>query len=518
MNVAAGTVSQSRMIQWVLWLATLVAVTAVQIPFRDKLDSGHIALLYLLVVLGASARGGRRIGMSVAVLGFLLFNFFFVPPYYTLVVSRLEDWLVLIVFLITSATAAQLLARSQGEATEARSRALEIDRLSALGAEALNVARPEDALAGIANVIRLTLGIARTEIYLQGETGELTSIAEAGVRDNGSRESDYLGGDELRRWVASSGRPVIERADAVARPVEFSGAGLFAALDGATARGIILPLRVQGRPVGVLRVSHDRELRLDEAQQRFVMTLAYYAALGLERVRLAGESVRVAALREADLMKDALLASVSHDLRTPLTTIKALAHDIRMEGDDRAAVIEEEADRLNRFVADLLDLSRLAAGAVPVKAELYAVDDLIGAALQRVNAAEGRVHAEIDDPLLVGRFDFTQALRALVNLLENALKYSPSAIPVDVSVKRHGDMLQISVADRGPGVSEQDQPQLFQPFCRPSELQNRGVGLGLSIASGLAKAQGGAIEYESRPGGGSLFLLRLPAGPVHQSL
>jgi two-component system, OmpR family, sensor histidine kinase KdpD len=271
----------------------------------------------------------------------------------------------------------------------------------------------------------------------------------------------------------------------------------------------------------------DDALALDPGQRRFLEALSYYAALGVERVRLAAEAEHAEALRQADKLKDALLASVSHDLRTPLTTIKALAHAIRLRGDERAATIEEEADRLNRFVADLLDLSRLAAGALVVTPEINAAEDLIGAALQRVSGAlDGRtLDARVDPaaPLLLGRFDFVHSLRILANLIENALKYAPAGSVVEVSARRAGgarELLEFVVADRGPGVPPAERERIFEPFYRPAGHvpDARGAGLGLSIARRLAEAQGGSVRYEPREGGGSLFVLALPAADVGESL
>jgi two-component system, OmpR family, sensor histidine kinase KdpD len=165
----------------------------------------------------------------------------------------------------------------------------------------------------------------------------------------------------------------------------------------------------------------------------------------LTRTRhLAAQTERVHALRDADRIKDALFATLSHDLRTPLTTIKALAAEMPVEGDARAAVIEEEADRLNRLVGDLLDLSRVRAGRVPVKAELNAVDDLLGAALQRLSGHQqaARLQASLtSDDLLVGRFDFVHSLRVVSNLLENALEYSPADSPA----------LRVATSSTSPG-------------------------------------------------------------------
>ena len=247
--------------------------------------------------------------------------------------------------------------------------------------------------------------------------------------------------------------------------------------------------------------------------------MAYYAALAVERVRLTAEAGRAEVLRETDRLKDALIASVSHDLRTPLTTIKALAHDLRGGGDERAATIEDEADRLNRLVADLLDLSRLQAGGVPVHLEFTAVDDLVGALLQRVSGAlqgqELKVSVEGDD-ILVGRFDLVHSLRILVNLVENAHKYSPPDTPIELRVRREDGALAFAVGDRGAGVAADQRERIFEPFYRApgSPPDVGGAGLGLTIARRLAEAQQGTLTFEPRPAGGSLFTLRLPAADL----
>ncbi|HTQ79372.1 MAG TPA: ATP-binding protein, partial [Thermoanaerobaculia bacterium] len=243
-------------------------------------------------------------------------------------------------------------------------------------------------------------------------------------------------------------------------------------------------------------------------------------ALAVERVRLVAEAEHAEALRQADQLKDAVLASVSHDLRTPLTTIKALAHALADTGDERAAIIEQESDRLNHMVADLLDLSRLNAGGLPMEPEINAAEDLVGAALQQVSGAlqgrEIRTDLVWSEPLPVGRFDFVHSLRILVNLIENALKYSPPGTPIDIAVLRQGEWLALSVADRGPGVPFSERERIFAPFYRPAGVSSDagGAGLGLAISRRLAEAQGGTLGYADREGGGSLFTLCLPAASL----
>jgi two-component system sensor histidine kinase KdpD len=275
---------------------------------------------------------------------------------------------------------------------------------------------------------------------------------------------------------------------------------------------------VRDRIVGVLAIGADDGLDLRASQRRVLRALSYYAALGVERVRLVRDAEHAEALRQADQLKDAVLASVSHDLRTPLTTIKALANAIAQSGDERAATIEEEADRLNRLVENLLDLSRIQAGEHRREPAANEAEDLVGAALQRVSGrTAGRdvivtVSTDGDVPI-VGRFDFSDTLRVLVNLLENAHKFSPLSSPIDLGVRRDGQWVAFAVADRGRGVPPAERDRIFQPFYRPADSppDTGGAGLGLSIARSLAVAQGGSVTYEPRHGGGSVFTLRVPA-------
>jgi two-component system sensor histidine kinase KdpD len=464
-----------------LWTGIFLVATWVMMGAQGEITQAHVVLVYLLVVLGSSSGGGRGVGFSLALLAFISIDYFFQPPYGRFEISKRPDWMVLIAFMATAMVATQLLARANRKTLEAGRRADEIDRLAALGAETLSTGSAEQALTAIATVVRDTIGTDRCEIWVnrgEGASPELAAQAGAGLLAD----------------------PPSAHALTVADP-----------------RTKVVPLTAHARPVGTLVLRHNAPIVPDAGATRFLSALAYYAALGVERVRLVAEAERAEALREADRLKDALLASVSHDLRTPLTTIKALAHDIADDGDDRAATIEQQADRLNRMVADLLDLSRLNAGELPVRAELNAAEDVVGAAIQQVTAAfagrELRTSIAWSEPVLVGRFDFVHALRIIVNLLENAHKYSPKSKPVDIELSRVGSMIAISVADRGPGVPAAERERIFEPFYRPerSTPDAGSAGLGLSIALRLAMAQGGTLSYADRVGGGSVFTLGLPA-------
>ena len=500
-----------------LWVGVAAVLTIVLGSLRDGLDKSHIALAFLLLVLAGSAIDGRAVGLILSILCFLAFNFFLLPPFYTFRIARSLDWGVLLAFLVTAGVAAELLHRQQAAAARAERRVREMDRLAALGAESLSVARAVDAVAAIVRVIRAELPVEDARIELLTEPAAAVE-ARAGQPVGGVETA--TGGAEpgvdIATWAARERRIVALTRERTTH-MEAPSATLASVLPSAQGyTDLLVPLTVRGRTLGVLRLTDREGLRFDAAQASFADALAYYAALAAERVRLSAEADRVETLREADRLKDALLASVSHDLRTPLTSIRATAHELSEAGEERGVLIEEEAERLNRLVADLLDLSRLRADAFPLNVETNAAEDLVGAALQRVRAipgaAEIRVRLPGDGSVPVGRFDFVQSLRALTNLIENALHHSPAPGSVEVEVATNDEDLEFRVLDRGPGVAEADRDRLFEPFFRSaSAAAPGGTGLGLAIASRLARAQRGAITYVAREGGGSILLLRLPA-------
>lgn len=499
--------------EWFAWFALLAVVTALLFTWRASVNEAHVTLAYLLIVQGGSARGGRPLGIALAGAAFLCFDLFFLPPFGTLTIQNPLNWLVLVAFFGTSILSAQLLYRAQAEAAQARDRAAEIDRLAALGAETLNVARAEDALTAIVAVIKSSLRLDACAVYTADSKTRLVRLLTE--TDGGTPVHRASESDRLVDRVVAEGACAAERRDGTSRLVA-STASLVGEDHTESVRALLMPLQVRGVTVGVLRIAAANGLTLSASQARILDALAYYAALGVERVRLSAEAERAAVLAEAHRAKDAVLASVSHDLRTPLTTIKGLAHEIASSGDERADVIEEEADRLNRFVAQILDLSRITSGVAVTDVQPNEAEDLLGAAAQQVSGRlQGRelhVHVTAEGRLLFGRFDFAQTLRALVNLIENAAKYSPESEAIDLSARREGRWLAFDVSDRGPGVAADQRERIFEPFYRRGGQADAGsTGLGLSIARGIAEAQGGTVSLRDRDGGGSVFSLRVPA-------
>ncbi|HTL94321.1 MAG TPA: ATP-binding protein [Gemmatimonadaceae bacterium] len=500
---------------WVVWGVILTAATVAMYYVRYDINEGHVALAYMLIVLGGSVSGGRALGLALACSGFLLIDYYFQPPYDQWYVSKPLDWVALISFLVVAAVATQLLVRAQEAASRARQRASEVASLSRLGAEALNAGRAAEALHAIADIVHRTLNATACAIFAWND-GRLGSEP---IACSGQTDGELITRDrEITNWVGDRGFAAAVRRDGqVVRGVA-AVADDALGLNADDALVVVLPLRVNARTVGVLHVSAAEPIARGVARRRFLAALAYYAALGVERLRLETEADHAGALREADRMKDFVLASVSHDLRTPLTAIKALAHDAAGRGEPSGVVIEEQADRLGRMVGDLLDLSRMKAGPFPVRVELNTAEDLIGAVLRQLGQPlDGRLQTpplNLDQPALLGRFDFVQSMRILVNLIENADRYAPPGTTIDLEVRRHDDAIWFSVSDRGPGVPPSEEQRIFHPFYQPAAragARTGGAGLGLAIARGLAQAQGGHLRYEPRTGGGSVFTLSLPA-------
>ncbi len=488
---------------WAISLTVLVLSTAVLRAVRSELQSVHVVLVYLLIVLGGSAYGGRLLGLVLAVLGFLSIDYFFQTPYDLLSVSNSLDWFVLIAFVLTASVAANLLARAQEAALRAERRTDEVGRLSRLGAELLGTGTAEDALSAIAEKVRETLDAETAAVF---------------------RATESDSGFELEVVVVRGVRELLDtlRAVGVAASAE---SGQTSEGSDATVHTLIIPLRVHDRRVGMLGVASRSAFRSDDDTRRFLDALCYYAALAMERVTLVAQAEHAEALRETDRVREALLASVSHDLRTPLSTIKLLAQDSVTRGDiavatTNASVIEEQADRLTRIVSNLLDMTRLRGNAFPVRADVNAAEDLVGAVARQVTGILGdhRLARQIDQtgPVLLGRFDFVQSQRILTNLIENAVRYSPPGCPVVLGARREDESLVFEVMDDGPGISPNERKRIFEPFYRgPSAVADAGgVGLGLYVARALAEAQGGTLSYVPRQPKGSTFVFRVPAVDV----
>jgi two-component system sensor histidine kinase KdpD len=408
-----------------------------------------LAVLYLLAVLPIAVIWGLPYALPVAVAGMLTFEFFFLPPVHTFRIADSSNWLALAVFVVTAAVVSELAARSRRRAGEA---ALLAEIASSL-LEHGNVSAELDRIA--AETAR-ALRVERTRI----ELGEAESA-------------------DADRHALTAG----------------------------------------GRQVGTLILEGSRQ-GSDAARRRLLPALASLLGVAIDRERLAKEAFEAEALRRSDVIKTALLRAVSHDLRTPLmaisTSASTLAHDeFELAPGDRQALLATilaESRRLDRLVGNLLDLSRLQAGAAQPETDLWAVDELIVQALDGLGSSADRVDVSLPEDSLAVRVDANQVQRVLANLIENALKYSPAGERVRVQVSGTESEVLVRVIDHGLGLPADELEQVFEPFHRGSGSAGRpGAGLGLAIARGFAAANDGRVWAESRAGQGASFVLALPA-------
>ena len=467
LGIRAGTSTGDRLSHWretaerhrrlsgILASFLLVAaITGTIELLKTQVPVLSLGTLYIFAVLPVAVFWGLAYAIPVSIASMLAFNWFFLPPVNTFTLADSRNWFALAIFLVTAVVVSELAARSRRQARE-----------SAL-------------LAEIA-----------------------TSLLKRG---------DVIG--ELERIEAEAAQALqVERArielDGRARP----GGGSEESF----------PLDVEGRPVGTIYLERPRQ-GSEGARRRLLPALASLLGLAVDRERLAREALEAETLRRSDAMKTAVLRAVSHDLRTPLmailTSASALARDdLELGGEDRselAATILGEAERLDRLVANLLDLSRLQAGAARPEPDLWPVDDLVLQALDEMGEAGQRVQVSFPEDTPLVRADAQQVERVLVNLLENALKYSPESEPVHVQVSAMPPEVTVRVVDHGPGVPAVDRERIFDAFYRGTDGGGRGAGLGLAIARGFAEANGGRLWAESRAGQGATFVLSLPTERV----
>lgn len=506
-------ISSRERVGWLVWPLVMIGATAVLVDLRTGIEQSHEALILLLIVLGGSAAGGRALGFTLAGLGFGLLDYYFQPPYDQIAVSKPIDGVVLMAFIATAFVTTELLARTRQEKALAEARASEVSTLAEMGAETLRHAEPEGALEAITRLVREAIGAAAcTVLPWNGDDAGAAEVLTGGGMIATERSA--------ARAAIATGRLAFADEVGAVRTEDIStlGSAATAALHGHV---LAIPLRAETRVIGVLVVRGDPWLVVDAPRRRLLAALGYYAALGVERIQLKHEAKRSAALENAQRAKDEIFAAVSHDLRTPITTIGVLAQGAALRGVPEAAAILEQSDRLAHMVGDLLEISRLRTGSYSLNAELNTAEDLVGAAVRLMRGSLGGrhidMHLDLEAPALVGRFDFVHTLRILCNLLDNALQHSPQDTPVDLQATREGPWLTFAVADRGNGVPVEERGRIFEAFYRPADATPDGghAGLGLSIARGLAELQGGAVSYEPRDGGGSIFKLRLPATEVH---
>ncbi len=506
-------------------LLSVAVATVIFFPFRPHLTPLSLALLYLIVVTTVSLLTGTGPSIAASLLAFLCFDFVFIPPYYTFSVAKPEDILVLLVFLGIAIVVTQLIVRIRAQSVAVLQHARQTATLYDLSTALIGEVGMDDTLMAIARRVRQVFGLSLCAI-LVSEHGEMTPRAVDGISAAPLSDPNLL---NAARWVLEKRQvAAVGTTRAKLRPPRSPEYGsLWNFAQGFRERDVLLvPIATANRPIGVLVVAgHDQARFNREDEQQLLVTFANQAALAIERSLLTDEHLRAEVLARSDELKSALLSAVSHDLRTPLASIKAsatslLQADVTWTDEDRndlLQAIDEEADRLNRFVANLLDLSRIEAGALQPVFDWYDLREIIYDAVNRSERVLADHHLTIDlpDELVPLKIDYIEIAQVLINLLENAAKYSPAGSPIDLSVRVDGRQVIVAVQDEGVGLAPGEEERIFDRFYRV-EAPNRpiGSGIGLAVCRGFVEAHGGKIWAEPNPKRGITVRFTLPL-PAH---
>lgn len=517
MRMIVGVPSAAR---YAVALLSVAAVTAV-IGALGPLHLANASMLYLVVVLLAAVALGRGPAIVSAFAAFLATNFFLVEPRFTLAVANPEEWITLILLLLTAVITGQVAAGQERRAEEAEenARAARLLYEVALLMAAPNLAR---AVESVAEHVRSELAVPAVRIDVVGSDAVRRATASAGNQDAlEALELGSGGGSEVlkpgRSDAASGGSSRWTRV----RPPHGRGGGV------PSYRLLRVPIRAPHANAGEIALAVPPGRELDPASIRLLEALSPQLWAAVERARLRDEATQGEVLRRADQAKTALLNAVSHDLRTPLSSIIAsagslLQSDVDWASDERrsfAQAIEQEAERLDRIVGNLLDLSRLESGELQPDRAWYEPIALIQDVVGRLRPLVGThpIRLDLPDELPPVLLDYSKVDQVLSNLVENAAKYSPPEAEIAIAAAVTDGTLRVTVTDDGPGIAPGALPRLFDPFFRDNRAQRQsGSGLGLAVARGLVEAHRGRIWAENRPGGGASFTFDIPGDGATQ--
>jgi two-component system sensor histidine kinase KdpD len=461
-----------------------------------------VSLTLLTVVLGAAAIATRRVAVAVSIAAMAAFNFFFLPPVGTWTIADPQNWVALFVFLAVSLVGSHLSAVARARAAEAMERRDELNRLFDLSRDVMVMTDSPEAMTTLARSMARRFDLAFVAVAVP--RGDVWSVAPAGA------VTVPLDPDALSEALAAA-RSTLE-FDAHARA--YAGHRTIVA-GGETVR--LVPLRAGTRPIGLLAAA-GRPIEAGTLD-----AIAGVVAIAIERAEMLEAHREAAMTRQRDELKTALLASLGHDLRTPLTAIRVAADNLRAEWAtpeerrEQHDVILTEVERLTRLFENVLEMARIDAGAVRTEARAAHPSEIVAAARDQVELALRQHRIDVDiDPDEPVTLDPRLTAAAMAHVLENAAQYAPAGSTIDVRCRRTGEGLVLTVADRGSGIAAVDLPHVFDRFYRGAGAQARtaGTGMGLWIARHLLAVQRGRIWVENRAGGGAEFTILVPAVAV----
>lgn len=482
------------------YLTAVAAVTAatgiswIMFPFFEP---ANLIMTYLLAIVVIAARYGRGPSVLAAVASVAAFDFFFVPPYLTFAVADTQYVLTFAVMLVVGLVISGLTARIRLQAEAARQREQRTAALYAMSGELAETGAVEDLVT-----------IAARHIAEVFDAEVAAALADAGGQLRIVRREGGLAAEQddvaLSLWVLEHRRP----------------AGLGTETS-ASARAVYVPLIGHRGPLGVVSIRpRRRDAFAIPGSLRQLETFINQTALAVERARSADEAQEARVRAETERLRNSLLTSVSHDLRTPLATITGAATTILESGahlDHRTQQellesVRDEADRLNRLVQNLLEMTRLESGALKLRRDWHPLEEVVGAALGRLAKSLGtrRVTVNIPPDLPLVAIDDVLIEQVFVNLLENAIKYTPPDSAIRILVSATDQSVTVEVADHGPGLPKGYEARVFEKFYRAASDGRQGAGLGLAICRGVVAAHGGRIWAHNLPEGGVAFLFTLP--------
>jgi two-component system, OmpR family, sensor histidine kinase KdpD len=441
-----------------------------------------VALSFLLAILAVSAVWGMVVSIFMSVTAMLLFNYYFLPPIGTFTIADPQNWVALFAFLFTSIMGSQLAARIRREADAAISRRREVERLYSFSQKLLGEGNVIQLMNAIPNFLVDCFEAGAAELFLPQKEKFYRSGYGAAQVDEEQMKNAFLR-DET----------VYDSQNAL----------------------YFVPIRLGVKPIGSLGISGSRISR------QTLEAIGSVVAIAIERARAIEQIGETEAERQGERLKSALLDSIAHDFRTPLTSIKAAVTDLLSseapktgQQTELLTIINEECDRLNRLVEEAGEMARLEAGEIQLHFEPVTAVSIVDGALQHLKKSLGErpVIVQIADDLPVVRADRTRTKEILVQLIENAHMYSPKDQPITISAEASGDFVTFSVADRGPGIDPFEQGLIFDKFYRGRDqrYQVRGTGMGLPIAKAIVAAHGGVVSVTSQLGHGSVFSFTLP--------
>jgi two-component system sensor histidine kinase KdpD len=465
-----------------------------------NLEPTNLAMIYLAGVVAVALRLGRGPSILAVVLSIATFDLCFVPPQWRFAIDNTQYVLTFLVMLLTAFVISTLTARVQFQAESARRRERRTAALYAMSRE-LAATPSREQIARIAARHVMAASDVRAVVLLPDQNRQLAPAGTAAATEPGFALSVHE--QAVAKWVLEHGQT--------------AGRGT-ATLPG--SQGVYFPLSTSRGTVGVLGAIPSSDARIvDTEQVHLLEAFAGLIAIALQRADLELQADQIRLDIETERLRSSLLSAVSHDLRTPLSVITGasstlLESDRPLEAEVRhelAASILDESERLNRLVVNLLDMTRLQAGALKVQKEWQPIEEVIGASLSRLSGQlkDHPVTTHIAADLPFAPFDDLLIQQVLVNLLENVARHTPADTPIEISARHEGESIVIEVADRGPGLPPGDPNRLFEKFYRGGESKT-GAGLGLAICRGIVELHGGKIQAENRPDGGAIFSFSLP--------